>query len=495
MANEIYISPTEKVVIPELKTEVATRSMASMNTLFNVLPNPDPILQKAGVFIEALRLIRRDGRVSAATRSRKAGFEKLSWKIIAKEANDNTFQFIEDAFKALDTNQIFSEILDYFGYGYQVSEVVWKKESADLLPLQVRGKPQQWFAFDDNNYLVYKPINSMPEQVKPFKFLLTTNEADYQNPYGIAIYSTCFWPVTFTRGGVLYWSKFVEKYAMPHATGKLPRSAGTKERNDFLQQLIHLVQDGVSITPDDGSVELLECQDKGGSTDTYNTFATYFNKEISVNILGHENGMTETPGKLGNNDAASDVREDIIEADKKAVTKTINTLIKWILELNPSRRGSGGVPEILFFDPDEINTELATRDKTLSETGVKFTKVYFQRNHGLAEDEFEVVETTQSEEQSFASPGKPQIELAETETGTPEDSINTIVEKAEKEFTQDVMVDQIKNMATKAKSLEELQATILNAYDELNSSDNQVTMENALLTSELAGRNDIQELV
>lgn len=85
-----------------------------------------------------------------------------------------------------------------------------------------------------------------------------------------------------------------------------------------------------------------------------------------------------------------EVRQDIIDSDKKLVESVINQLIQWIYEIN---YGSNvDVPIFEMFAPEDVDLTLAQRDKILSETGVKFTKEYFIKTYGLDEEDFEIRE-------------------------------------------------------------------------------------------------------
>jgi len=67
----------------------------------------------------------------------------------------------------------------------------------------------------------------------------------------------------------------------------------------------------------------------------------------------------------------------------------MGSLIDWICELN---FGPGERPVFELFEEEEVDQKLATRDKTLSDTGqVKFTKRYFMKAYSLEDEDFDVV--------------------------------------------------------------------------------------------------------
>ena len=56
-------------------------------------------------------------------------------------------------FADLDLSRIITERLDAVLYGYQPMEVMWGKVGGYLVPVDVIGKPADWFVYDDDNQL------------------------------------------------------------------------------------------------------------------------------------------------------------------------------------------------------------------------------------------------------------------------------------------------------------------------------------------------------
>jgi phage gp29-like protein len=388
-----------------------------------------------------------------------------------------------------------------------VSEIVWDYKNNVLVPIKIESKPQEYFAFNRNNQLIFSvgttlvavpvglPVLSSIQTAHPYKFLLTTNEADFSNPYGYGALSDCFWPVTFKKGGMKFWAKFIEKYGMPHVVGKLPRDASEPERNDLSEALQVLAQDSSSVIPDDASIEFLENSSRSSSTEAYKEFIAQQNAEISIAITGHDASMTSTPGKLGGENNAENVRDDLIDADSITVSNTINMLFKWILKVNNI---AGPAPQLQINPSENIDKTLAERDKTLKETGIVFTKKYFQKAYNLADDDFDLASNNvqlASRRGELHSPQlhSPQahIQFASTQSQTPSDTINTIVENAITRIPDDYFIDEIKIMLSKATSLDEFQAMLLDSYNQIKIDTHAKKIQDALITAELAGRYDI----
>ena len=102
--------------------------------------------------------------------------------------------------------------------------------------------------------------------------MLTTQEANYTNPYGKSDLALCFWAATFKRGGFKFWLEFTEKYGSPWLVGKHPRQAQTHEIEDLLDSLEQMIGTAVAAIPDDSSISMLESASKGGSSQVFDEF-------------------------------------------------------------------------------------------------------------------------------------------------------------------------------------------------------------------------------
>ena len=176
---------------------------------------------------------------------------------------------------------------------------------------------------------------------------------------------------------------------MPHLIGKHPRGASKEDTESLADMLEEMVQDAIAVIPDDSSVEIQEAN-KSSSAEIFEKLISKMNAEISKAILGQT--LTTEIGSSGSYAASNthmEVRQDIINSDRKLVESVINQLIRWIYELNSP---NAEVPVFEMYEPEDVDLNLAQRDKILFDTGVKFTKEYFIKNYGLEDEDFEIRE-------------------------------------------------------------------------------------------------------
>lgn len=469
-----------------LSDEIATRKRAlNFYSLANILPDPDIVLKKQGKDIKIYRELLCDPHVFACTQSRKAGVLSLDWEINRGLDKDENAETIEKLLKKLDISKLISDILDATQFGFQPLEIMWKKEkSGYILPEKIIAKPPEWFCFDDDNNLKFRTKENYYGEIVPEKkFLLAQNNPSYNNPYGERTLSRVFWSVTFKKGGLKFWVVFTEKYGMPHLIGKHPRGATQEETNTLADMLEEMVQDAIAVIPDDSSVEIQEAN-KSSSAEIYEKLIDKMNAEISKAILGQT--LTTEIGSTGSYAASNthmQVRQDIIDSDKKLVESVVNQLIHWIYEINYSNED---IPVFEMFAPEDVDLTLAQRDKILSETGVKFTKEYFIKTYGLEDEDFDIKEDAypiqnpqfkEFSEQEHTTPGQEQIEslfkfISET----------NLTEQAQK------MISPLISLIETCESYEE--AYELLTDKNLKSKKFEESLQKALFLCELQGRSD-----
>lgn len=454
-------------------------SIANAQGFYNIidrLPNPDIILKNAGKTISVLSNLENHYQVSACIESRKAGTLSSNWEL--KENNCNNYKFYKEIIDNLNIYRLIEDILDAPMYGYVPIEIIWYKDNSYIIPEKLIAKPQEWFYFNSEGSFFFKDKNQNSKRyidLNDVKFLLPRNKPTFKNPYGKAKLSSAFWNVAFINGGMEFWVKFAEKYAMPYMFGKYDRQLSRDEQNQFLEGLKNLVQDAIALIPSDGSVEVVNTGSSANST-IYSDLITKCENNISKAILGQT--LTTDIGNQGSYAASNThmgIRKDIILSDKKLVENTINKFIKMINILNFNDKS---VPEFSFLDEEDLGTTRAQRDTIIAGLGIKFSKEYITRTYGYQDDDIEVVESNTS--MNFEDNSK-DINVLDSKfepdnlKNPVDENIKKIIEFFNQTHDADITLNQ----------LEEL-------YPELNSEELEQILTKIIFVSELQGRLDVQ---
>ncbi|MBI3771423.1 MAG: DUF935 family protein [Gammaproteobacteria bacterium] len=327
-----------------LAREIATRDTdPNFFSALTVLPNPDTVLRRLGKADEAFDAIISDAHVMGELRVIRSALLGFEWRLQAggeTPADVRALELCEQFMKVRPASglrwpDVLWNMAQAVFRGYQAHEVVWARQDQYLMPSAVVDRPSRRFAFDINNTLRLK-TRSQPmlgEELGPYKWLLTRHMPSHDNPYGVALYSSCLWPYTFKHSGFRYFVKFCEKYGIPWAIGKYPPGTSQADQDALADALARMVEDAVAAIPDNGTVELLESSSSGQLV--HERLIDISNREMSK-ALTSQTLATEIQGQ-GSRAAADTHRgreQDVNESDRTIVADTMSELFAWITEIN-----------------------------------------------------------------------------------------------------------------------------------------------------------------
>jgi phage gp29-like protein len=334
---------------PELDTEVANRlrDPFELNYL-GVLRTNDPLLLERGsngsAAYDAYRDLKRDGKVFSGLQKRKLAVISRPWQVepvVDTPKGKQDAQAVSDILKALNFDQVCSDLLDALLMGWAPMEIVWTVRDGLVVPARVVKRAQRRFVYQQVDEhaapelrLLTKANMLTGEQLPEHKFIVHQVNAEDDNPYGTGLGLQLYWPVFFKRKGIIAWNKLNDRFGSPTPWGKYPRGAGLKEKGTLFDALRAMSNDGVLMTPEGMSIELLESK-LTGSVNTQQSLCEYMDDWIMEVILGQA-PRTKGGGALA---AASSEREgvrtELSQADSDLMSGTINsTLLAWICEYN-----------------------------------------------------------------------------------------------------------------------------------------------------------------
>ncbi|MFW9315087.1 DUF935 domain-containing protein [Glaesserella parasuis] len=463
----------------DLISEIATRARSFDHWATGYhLPNPDPILKKMGKDIAVYRELLSDGQVRSGVRRRKAAIKGLEWRITTTN-NEKVDEQLYQVFNRLPLNNIITEMLNASLFGYQVSEVIWAERDGLIVPAEIIGKKPEWFVFDEDNQLRFRTKEHWidGELLPEHKFLLTTQEATQDNPYGLGDLSLCFWAATFKKGGFKYWLEFTEKYGSPWLIGKHPRTTSEPEKDRLADSLEAMIGTAIAVIPDDASVEIVESAGKGASSDSYEKFLAFCKGEINIALLG-QNQTTEQESNRASATAGLEVIEDIRNDDKAMLEATFNTLLQWICHYNFNVEQ---LPTFEFFEQESINTEQVERDEKLHRMGVRFTKQYFMREYGFEDGDIELKAVSSTV--NFAEHHHHETEMDRIVSQMGELSQHSL----------NANIAQVRARLDTAESLEEAQQILDDILPQLDFSEYAQLFAEGLTTATLRGRYEVKQ--
>jgi len=488
--NGIWVSPTRFVSFAEKspRAAIATRTRvagAMAGGMGHWLPNPDPVLRKMGKNLQVYRDLRADAHVGGCVRRRKAAVLALEYGVEREDSDARVVDFVEKMLAGWKIDRIISEILDATLYGYQPLEVRWDSVDGHHVILDIEGKPAEWFGFDDENRLRFRAKDAGPEGelVRGEAVLLARQDASYDNPYGVADLSRCYWPTIFKRGGMEFWLKFTEKYGSPFLIGKHPRATPQDEADLLAFALENMQSTAVAVIPDDASVEILEAGGKGASAEVFDRLLRWCRSEVSIALLGQDQ-TTEADTTNASAQAGLLVAQDIRDADKRLVESVLNEAIAWVVGRNFDEEA----PRFAMWEPQDLDKARAERDAILAGMpgGPVFTDEYLMREFG-----FEQGDLGERPAPAPAMPGFP----AFAENGNPsapdqtalDDAIDALAPEALQAQMETLLQPAIRAVQA-AKSESEVLGLLAEAYPEMPEDDLIDTMQRLFFAADVWGR-------
>ena len=308
------------------------------------LPNPDEVLRKAGLSHQVYDQVLTDPHVMAKVLDRRSGLLRQEWIVeqsgasrLAKQAAELCSLVVTDLAEHEEhpLENSLGIIQEAALRGHRAVEVVWKNVDGRWLPEFLRDIPNrrlihtgvQWrlLTTDDPSFGIAFPR---------YKVLLAAHMASTDNPYGEALLSRCYWPYLFKHSGLKWWVTLAEKHGIPWIIGMLGGANEEPQRRDLLNKLVALAVDAVAVLPKDATVEFKGLE--GVTPEVHERLIRISNAEMSKVLVG-QTLSTELDQSGGSRAAAqthSELREEIVEADRKLVARVMNRLFAWITELN-----------------------------------------------------------------------------------------------------------------------------------------------------------------
>jgi hypothetical protein len=392
-----------------LQSEVA---ISRILTYLTSIPDPDLLLQKAGISRYQLRQLELDDEVCQAKDTRVEAVVSAPWRL---EPNQTRVGKLLTSLIEPHVETLKRGVMDARFYGYSVLEIIYQKVAKGIGLDRLSIKPIQWFEPQRDGSLVFFPddgsggMEGIP--CNPIKFLLTTCNASYENPFGEAILSRLWFPVTWRREGWGLWLQFLETFGEPIILGAVANYEEFVEA--MTAQGVRSTVAWQSVTGDD-KIETITASTPGEFERLENAIL----KRVQKLILGQT--LTSDIGSHGSYAVAAihnEVRNDKRRADLRMVQAAGQKLVNNLALIN-------GIDPPRFVMADDAGLEMtrAQRDSVLigvlQNSGLQLTREYFLRSYDYSEDDLQEIEEDDKMEDETEDEVVDEMEDGEP-TGTP----------------------------------------------------------------------------
>ena len=372
MSNKPHISAAKFSKLRKIFSQAGTDPAAFAH--IRELPNPDPILRRAGKSTEVYQQIATDAHVIGELRTLRAGMLAFNTELIPggdDAASIQSYELAKSLFKRKPAVHTEWADIDWHAYsailhGFSVTHLgAFKKDDGRWMPTSIESWKTSRFCFDNDHQLLLKTReNPNGEEIDPRRWACVRHMPTPNNAYGSALFSSCFWPWTFKHGGFKFFVQLCERFGVPFPIGKHPAQAQDKDIDQLLEGMAMLVRDGIAAIPDDSSIEILESKLSGDPVQLQ--LIKLCNAEMSKAITS-QTLATEQSGQGAR--AASETHAkragENQRADRSLVANTRNQILTTLHQVNFD---GGEPPRFLFQDKKEVNTDTVSRVRETAKT-------------------------------------------------------------------------------------------------------------------------------
>lgn len=464
--------PTQKVLTSEVASAATDPNFYSA---LQVLPNPDAVLRKLGRDQSIYDAISYDSHVMGELRAIYGALLKNEWRLLAGGDAPEDTAALELCIKVFNeapapnsswSNFIWNVYQAVFR-GYTVGEVIWSKQDRFLVPSQVLDKPNRRFAMGNERELRVLSKGNLVhgDPVDDLKFLLTRHMPDYDNPYGKAVFSSCFWPYTFKHNGMRWYSKLIQRFAIPSTVARYSPGTTDAEQDALLDAVVGMIEDNAIVVPQGTEVELIQLT--GSAHAPHEGFINLCNREMSKALTSQTlaSEVTEA-GSRSTAGVQKERSDDNSEADREMVQRTMQKLVDWICALNfPNAKR----PIWQFYDEKDVTAaEVDTLDKASKLVPLRRDEVYERLQLGQPQEGDEVVFTGgNSTPQNFTrfTPDASSFDFTSRKNEPLNQLANQGVKQAKSNFN--AMLNAIRTAAEKADDLDALDDALPDLLDDV----------------------------
>lgn len=333
----------------------------------------------------------KDPHLFSQLQTRKLAVTGLDWEVqpfSQDETDQKIAAFVDEQLKELDGfSDNIMDILDAIGKGISFQEIEWNYRNGHVVVENIEYVHQKKFYYDSMTDELMVHTDDYPGGIPlpDNKFIVHKYKARSGHPSKYGVLRVVAWMFLFKNYDVKDWVSFCEVYGMPLRLGKYDATASQKDKDALMDAIVKMGTDAAGMVPSGTDIQFIE-SNKQSSVDIYEKLARYCDEQMSKAIVG-QTLTSDSGGSYAQSKTHNDVRQDLTEADCKAVMETIRRdLIRPLVEFN---FGSGA--HIPYFSLNSADTddlkETAEIVSTLAATGLEIPKPWLYKKFNIPSPE------------------------------------------------------------------------------------------------------------
>lgn len=438
----------------------------------------------------------RDLHYASVLGTRKLALAGLNIRVEAAtdDAEDvRRAEILREVVESAEFAEMQTDLTDALGKGYSVAEIIWDRSGKTWTPERFEWRDPRFFMFDRETGQELRLLdeadmmNGIP--LAPYKFIVHRPRLRTGLPIrgGLArLAAVGYMCKAWTWKD---WMGFADIYGIPMRVGRYGPNASKEDIGVLMSAVANLGSDAAAVIPDSMRIDFTQAANVTGAGDFFKGLAEWWDKQMSKAIVGQtmsaDDGASLAQAKVHN-----EVRLDLLEADAKAESNTLNRMfVRPFCDLNfaPDRR----YPRLVIDVPKPENLELLiSAMSALVPLGLRVEQSVIRDKFGLPEPAegaevlasaaTPVVATALNRERAAVPAAAPDIV---------DNQVKTLEAAASAPI--DDMVEAIKELLESVSSLEEFRDRLIEAYPAMNAEQLANAMSDGLAAASLAGRYDV----
>lgn len=354
------------------------------------------ILQQAELFEE---MEEKDPVLGSKLQTRRLAVQSIEMEILpaSDSAEDKK---IAEAYKEnhdeFDVEEPLLHLLDAIGKGVGTVEINWDRQGGQAWIQGFEWIPQKRWTFAEHSAGWDTPLPKLPRLLTDAEPIRGMDVPLFKVVYHRYLGRSGFAQRAGLLRGLAYyylfknydikdWVVFLEKFGQPLRIGKFTPGATPDDKKVLKEALQNLGTDAAALISDTTMLEIVEAKTAQGSSDLYRTAAEYFDKIYTIGVLGQMATTEGTPGKLGNDSAKEQVRDDLLRADARALAKSWRQQVIWPW-VGFNFGWDKKIPKVVFpiIEPEDL-VALSSTYKTLVDMGAPIPVSHVQKKFGIPE--------------------------------------------------------------------------------------------------------------
>jgi len=456
--------------------------------------------QGTGYLTLAEEMEERDPHYASVLGTRRLACAGLPVRVDALSDDKRDIE-IADAVRALvddpDFDYLRMDLLDALGKGYSVCEIEWHRDGKRWTPERYPHRDARFFQFDKvtgRDLRLRDESNQDGLTLPAYKFIVHTPRLRPGMPLRSGLAFLCAVGYMCKAWAWRDWMAFADVYGIPMRVGKYGPGATKEQINLLIAAVSNLASDAGAVIPDSMRIEFEKAANTAGAGDFFEKLANWWDKQISKAVLGQT--MTADDGaSLSQAKVHDDVRKDLLQADAKALSSTLNRdLIRPFVDLN---FGPGRYPNLVIAVEEPEDTA------ALVDAVVKLVPLGLQVEQSVLRDKLGLPDPDPGAEllQAPSSPMLPAFNRAENrEVPAPprnveidrEDQLAAMLAR-EADPLVGQWVEQIEALVNRANSFEDIQDGLLDVLPDMDADKFARVVQHALAVAGVAGMSDARD--